>query len=45
MLSIDYANNQANISSAYTQSRAAGFVPYVSVVALDVMRINPGFEP
>ena len=45
VLSIDYAKNQANIASAYTQSLAAGFVPYVSVVALDVVRINPGFEP
>jgi cysteinyl-tRNA synthetase len=45
VLSIDYANQAANIADAYTRSRAAGFVPYCSVVALDVMRVNPGWDP
>ena len=45
VLSIDYANQHANIADAYTRSRAAGFVPYCSVVALDVMRVNPGWDP
>ena len=45
VLSIDYANQQANIADAYTRSRAAGFVPYCSVVELDVMRVNPGWDP
>ncbi len=45
VLTIDYANIQTNIDLAYTQSLAAGFVPYVSVRDLDVMRINPGWEP
>ena len=45
VLTIDYANMQTNIDSAYTQALTAGFVPYVSVRNLDVMRINPGWEP
>ena len=45
VLTIDYANIQANIDSAYEQSLAAGFVPYVSVRSLNVARINPGWEP
>jgi cysteinyl-tRNA synthetase len=45
VFTIDYANLQTNIDSAYTQSLAAGFIPYVSVRDLDVMRINPGWEP
>lgn len=45
VLTIDYADKQTNIDSAYTQSLAAGFVPYVSVRDLNVMRINPGWEP
>lgn len=45
VLTIDYANQQTNIDSAYTQAIDAGFVPYVSVRNLDVLRINPGWEP
>ena len=45
VLTIDYANQQANIDSAYKQSSAAGFVPYVSVRNLDVARLNVGWEP
>ena len=45
VLTIDYANQDANIISAYEQSLAAGFVPYVSVRALDVLRLNVGLEP
>ncbi len=45
VLTVDYANIQANIDSAYEQSLAAGFVPYVSVRALNVVRINQGWEP
>jgi cysteinyl-tRNA synthetase len=42
VLAIDYADQAANIASAYTQARAAGFVPYVSNRELNVMRVNPG---
>ena len=45
VLTIDYADRPANISDAYARARAAGFVPYASVVALDVMRVNPGLDP
>lgn len=45
VLTIDYANQAANIGNAYTTSRAAGLVPYCSVVDLNVMRVNPGWDP
>lgn len=45
VLTVDYATIAANTDSAYEQSLAAGFVPYVSVRALDVVRINVGWEP
>ncbi len=45
VLTIDYANDPANIDSAYEQSLAAGFVPYVSVVNLDVVRLNCPWRP
>ena len=45
VLTIDYANVQTNIDTAYTQSLTEGFVPYVSVRNLNVLRINPGWEP
>ncbi len=45
VLTVDYANQSANISDAYTRSRAVGFVPYCTVVSLDVMRVNPGWDP
>jgi cysteinyl-tRNA synthetase len=45
VLTIDYASQAANIADAYTRSRAAGSVPYCSVVDLNVMRVNPGWDP
>ncbi len=45
VLTVDYANQAGNIADAYTRSRAASFVPYCSVVSLDVMRVNPGWDP
>ena len=45
VLTIDYASDPANIDSAYEQSLTAGFVPYVSVVNLDVMRLNSPWKP
>jgi cysteinyl-tRNA synthetase len=45
VLTVDYADRARNITSAYTRARAAGFVPYVSVRDLDVMRVNPGLDP
>lgn len=45
VLTVDYANNAAHIADAYTRSRAAGFVPYVTVRDLNIVRINPGWDP
>ncbi len=45
VLTIDYADRQANIDSAYTQSMSAGFVPYVSAQTLNAVRLNLGWEP
>ncbi|ATB50359.1 endo alpha-1,4 polygalactosaminidase [Corallococcus macrosporus] len=45
VLSTDYAVQAAHIADAYTRSRAAGFVPYVSVRALDRMTVNAGWDP
>ncbi|WIG92991.1 endo alpha-1,4 polygalactosaminidase [Myxococcus sp. SDU36] len=45
VLSTDYAVQAAHIADAYTRARAAGFVPYVSVRALDRMTVNAGWDP
>ncbi len=45
VLTVDYATQPNLIRMAYTRSRAEGFVPYVTDVALDTMRVNPGFAP
>ncbi|MBN1920149.1 MAG: endo alpha-1,4 polygalactosaminidase [Anaerolineae bacterium] len=45
VLTVDYANQVTHIADAYTRSLAAGFVPYVTVQALDVLRVNPGWPP
>ena len=45
VLTVDYAIRPENIALAYQASRAAGFVPYVTVVDLDVMRVNAGWDP
>ncbi|MCS7221680.1 MAG: endo alpha-1,4 polygalactosaminidase [Anaerolineae bacterium] len=45
VLTVDYANQAGHIADAYTRARAAGFVPYVTVRELNVMRINPGWDP
>lgn len=45
VLSVDYAVQSAHVADAYTRSRAAGFVPYVSVRALDRMTVNAGWDP
>ena len=45
VLSIDYADSAENVSSAYTQARAAGFVPYVADLDLNNLRINANWDP
>lgn len=37
VLTVDYAKKPENIADAYSKSRSAGFVPYVSVKALNVI--------
>lgn len=38
VLAVDYAKTPVCIADAYAKERAIGFVPYVTVVALDVIR-------
>ncbi len=38
VLGVDYAKKPASIADAYAKQRALGFVPYVSVVGLDVVK-------
>ncbi|WP_163870158.1 endo alpha-1,4 polygalactosaminidase [Myxococcus eversor] len=45
VLSTDYAVQSAHVADAYTRSRAAGFVPYVTVRALDRVTVNAGWDP
>lgn len=45
VLTIDYARNPAHVVDSYTRSHVQGFVPYVTDRDLDVLRINPSFEP
>ncbi|WP_395842599.1 endo alpha-1,4 polygalactosaminidase [Archangium violaceum] len=45
VLSVDYAVQAAHVADAYTRSRAAGFVPYVTVRALDRVTVNAGWDP
>jgi len=41
ILTVDYATQPQNIRDAYTQSRADGFVPYVTTVELDWLSNHP----
>jgi cysteinyl-tRNA synthetase len=45
VLTIDYTQDEDQIADAYRRSRARGYVPYVADRELDMLRINPGFEP
>ena len=45
VLTVDYATQPDLIRMAYTHSRAQGFIPYVTDVALDRLRVNPGYAP
>lgn len=44
-LTLDYTENQTEIDLAYNRSLGRGYVPYVSVAALDQLIINEGHEP
>ncbi len=41
VLTVDYATRPNNVRAAYTQSRADGFVPYVTTVELDRLADQP----
>ncbi|QQR46459.1 hypothetical protein JKA73_10470 [Myxococcus xanthus] len=43
--STDYATHSAHVADAYTRSRAAGFVPSVTVRAMERMTVNAGWDP
>ncbi|MFP2903770.1 endo alpha-1,4 polygalactosaminidase [Pyxidicoccus sp. 3LFB2] len=45
VLSTDYAVQRTHVADAYQRSRAAGFVPYVTVRALDRMTVNASMVP
>ncbi len=41
VLAIDYADKPANVEFCYKRAREKGYIPYVTVRALDRLRINP----
>jgi cysteinyl-tRNA synthetase len=45
VLTVDYATTRAHVDNAYARSRARGYIPFVTVRALDRLTINPGHEP
>jgi cysteinyl-tRNA synthetase len=45
VLTVDYADQPELVSEAYGRAFSSGYVPYVTDVGLDSLRINPGFEP
>ncbi len=45
VLTIDYADQAGLIHTAYEQSRAKAYVPYVGPVSLDRLQVNTGYEP
>jgi cysteinyl-tRNA synthetase len=45
VLTVDYANKSSHIDDASIRSLELGFVPYVTDVELNAMRVNPGWEP
>jgi len=45
VLTLDYAVVESNIDDCYSRAKSRGYVPYVSVVELDRITINPGHEP
>jgi len=45
VLTVDYADKRTLINDAYARARLKGYVPYVTDVRLNRLRINPGYEP
>ena len=45
VLVMDYVTQQDLIDDFYSKARAKGYVPYATVMNLDKLTINPGYEP
>ena len=45
VLTVDYATASEHIDDAYAKSSQRGYVPYVTVRALDQLTVNPGHAP
>lgn len=45
VLTVDYVSEASHIAEVYASGRMSGFVPYVTVRALDRLTVNPGFDP
>ena len=45
VLTVDYVSNPSDIEQVYREGRSSGFVPYVTVRALDKLTVNDGFDP
>jgi len=45
VLTIDYADRAELVNEVYDRAMAQGFVPYVTHVGLNNLRLNPGHEP
>ncbi len=45
VLTVDYAARPELVTTAYDRSHARGYVPYVTDVRLNRLRVNPSYEP
>jgi cysteinyl-tRNA synthetase len=45
VLTVDYVSERSQIEEVYASGRASGFVPYVTVRALDKFTVNDGLDP
>ena len=45
ILTVDYVSKYSQIEDVYTSGRASGFVPHVTVRALDEFTVNDGLDP
>lgn len=45
VLTVDYVSEAMHITNTYTLGRKSGYVPYVTVRALNRMTVNLGFDP
>ena len=45
VLTIDYTSQAAQVGQAYARAQAKRYVPFATVLGLDRLVINPGYEP